>query len=74
MCMNSDEAKENIGWFAWGGMKCRRCGDALGPWHLKDNGQEFFGCARCGFGVMCEGDGQPDCDSAADICAAMLRT
>ena len=67
---------KSCGWFAHADTKCKRCGWEHGPFHiLRDSKseqrdqrlQEFWGCGKCGIGVMCEGTDQPTCDQAADI-------
>lgn len=64
--------KEEFGWYAFDGNKCQRCSLPLGPWHLKNEGQELFGCGMCGYGVVCGEKGQPEIDEAADRLAALL--
>lgn len=72
------------GWFAHADTKCKRCGHEHGPFHIVRDPeseesarrgeplQEFWGCAVCGIGVVCEGKDQPTCDQAADIYISII--
>lgn len=63
-----------FGWFAHMGTACARCGASLGPYsHGRDIEQEYWGCAECGIGVFCEGEGQPSMDQAADIYMSVAK-
>lgn len=71
----AEDRERTFGWFAHMHANCARCGDALGPFgHIAAPTLQWWGCPRCGLGVLATDDDPSGLAAAADRYMAMVRS